>query len=156
MAAPPETPPRAALEGEFDPRQRRGPDRRRRPTPRISRYALVGGRRREARRDGEGESVFVDQYSLRLWALLAWIAVMNSADSFFTLVHLQSGGVELNPVAALLLQSGRTGFVVWKSLLITLPLLVLCVHKNFPLARVGLWAAAGTYTMLLGYHVYLL
>lgn len=133
----------------------RGPDRRNRPTPRLSRFTFVGGRRRDNRRGGN-ENTFVDQYSFRLWGLLAWIALMNVADSFFTLIHLQSGGIEMNPFAAMLLETGRTGFVASKSFLITAPLLVLCLHKNFPLARLGLWAAAGTYTVLLGYHVSLL
>ena len=40
-----------------------------------------------------------------------------------------------------------------KSGIISLALLVLCVHKNFGLARIGLWTAAGAYTMLLAYHI---
>ena len=80
---------------------------------------------------------------------------MNVADSFFTLLHLQRGGIELNPVADLLLISGRRSFVLWKALLIGMALIVLCVHKNFLLARLGLWASALTYTCLVGYHLLL-
>jgi hypothetical protein len=134
----------------------RGSDRRSRPTPRFSRYTFLGGRRRSGRRQGESEGSFVDQYSPRLWLLLVWVALLNAGDSFFTLLHLQDGGIELNPVAELMLQTGRAGFVAWKSFLITVPLAVLCLHKNFPLARVGLWVAAGTYSALLAYHLYLL
>jgi len=134
----------------------RGSDRRLRPTPRFSRYTLLGGRRRAGRRDGEHKNSFVDQYSSRMWLLLVWVALMNAGDSFFTLLHLQDGGIELNPVAGLMLQSGRLGFVALKSFLITLPLAVLCLHKNFSLARMGLWVAAGTYSLLLAYHVSLL
>ena len=134
----------------------RGPDRRQRPTPRFSRFTLFGGRRRRARRAGENDGTFVDQYSGRLLAIMLWIAVMNAGDSFFTLLHLQAGGIELNPFAAMLLGTGRTGFVVSKSLLISIPLVVLCLHKNFRLARLGLWVAAGCYSLLFGYHLYLL
>ena len=141
---------------EVDTATYRGPDRRERPTPRFSRYTLLGGRRRGGRRDGEHENSFVDQYSSRMWLLLVWVALMNAGDSFFTLLHLQDGGIELNPVAGLMLQSGRIGFVALKSFLITLPLAVLCLHKNFSLARLGLWVAAGTYSLLLAYHVSLL
>ncbi len=80
---------------------------------------------------------------------------MNISDSFFTLVHLQAGGVELNPVAQLLLETGRWNFVFAKSFLIGVALVVLVVHKNFFLARIGLWTAAGTYTLLVGYHLLL-
>jgi len=133
----------------------RGPDRRSRPTPRFSRYAMWGGRRRGPRRAEELEGSFVDVYGRRLFFLVLWVALMNVGDSFFTLVHLQAGGVELNPVARMLLTTGRWNFVFVKSILIALALIVLAVHKNFHLARVGLWTAAGTYTCLVAYHLLL-
>jgi hypothetical protein len=131
----------------------RGPDRRQRPTRRFSRFTLIGGRRKAARRDGEGVDSFVDVYPNALLFLLAWIAMMNLLDSFFTLVHLQAGGIELNPFAAVLLGTGRVGFVIWKSVLIGLALLVLCLHKNFALARLGILIAAASYTALVAYHL---
>ena len=131
----------------------RGPDRRRAPTPRLSRFSFFGGRRQQYRREDEKEGGFVDRYSIRLWFLILWVALMNIGDSYFTLVHLQAGGVELNPVAAALLGTGRAGFVFVKSFLIALALCLLCIHKNFFLARVGLWIAAGSYTLLCAYHL---
>src|SRR5262245_853606 len=133
----------------------RGPDRRQRPTPRFSRYTFWGGRRKGPRRGEENEGSFVDLYGRRLFLLVLWIALMNVGDSFFTLVHLQAGGVELNPVAKMLLTTGRWNFVFAKSILIGLALIVLAVHKNFHLARIGLWTAAGTYTCLVVYHLLL-
>jgi hypothetical protein len=131
----------------------RGPDRRSRPTPRLSRYALGSGRRSVVRRDEEKEGSFVDRHGSRLWFLVLWVALMNIGDSYFTLIHLQAGGIELNPVAAALLRTGRFGFVFTKSILIALALVVLAVHKNFFLARIGLWTAAATYTLLVLYHL---
>lgn len=129
------------------------PDRRREPTPRFSRYTFFGGRRKSVRRNDEREGSFVDRYSPRLMFLILWIALMNVGDSFFTLIHLQSGAIELNPIALALLTTGRWEFVALKSLLIALALVVLCLHKNFFLARLGLWTAAGTYTVLVAYHL---
>lgn len=131
---------------------RRG-DRRARPTPRFSRYALRGGRRRRVQRAEEREGTYVDLYGTGMLAAVLWVALMNVADSFFTLVHLQAGGIELNPVAAWLLETGRFGFVFWKCVLISVSLLVLTLHKNFRLARLGLWTAAGAYTLLVAYHL---
>jgi len=133
----------------------RGGDRRLAPTRRFSRYSFWGGRRQGPRRGDEHEGTFVDLYGRRLFLLVLWIALMNVGDSFFTLVHLQAGGVELNPVARALLTTGRWNFVFVKSILIALALIVLAVHKNFHLARVGLWTAAGTYTCLVAYHLLL-
>jgi hypothetical protein len=134
----------------------RGGDRRRQATPRLSRYAFRGGRRRSVRRAGEREGSFVDLYSPLVLLPVLWVAGMNAADSFFTIHHLQAGGIELNPVAALLLESGRFGFVFGKALMISMALLVLCVHQNFFLARIGLGTAVATYTTLVGYHLWLL
>lgn len=131
----------------------RGRDRRHRPTPRFSRHSFRGGRRRRPRRGGERPGSFVDVYSTRLFLIVMWVALMNVADSFFTLIHLQRGGTEANPIAEALLLTGRTNFVFWKSSLIAAALLVLCVHKNFHVARFGLWTAALCYTLLLGYHI---
>lgn len=131
----------------------RGRDRRRSPTPRISRYSLFGGRRKVVRRSEEREGSFVDLYSGQLLFLILWVALMNVADSFFTLIHLQGGGIELNPIADMLLVTGRRTFVLYKSGLIGVALLVLCLHKNFVLARFGLGLAAAVYTALVGYHL---
>lgn len=134
----------------------RGLDRRTSDTPRFSKYSLRGGRRKEVRRDEEREGSFVDLYSPAILGLIFWVGLMNAADSFFTIFHLQVGGIELNPVAALLLETGRIGFVFGKAIMVTLALLVLCMHKNFYLARWGLAASVATYTALVGYHLWLL
>jgi hypothetical protein len=133
----------------------RGPDRRKRKTPRLSRWSFRAGRRRDPRRGEEREGSFVDIYGSRLLVALMWIALANIADCFFTLVHLQSGGAEVNPVADLLLRAGLTKFVLLKSGLVTFALLVLCLHKNLRVARIGLWAAAGAYAVLIVYHLVL-
>lgn len=135
------------------PEGQRGEDRRKQPTPRFSRYTLFGGRRQDVRREHEHEGSFVDRYATPLVLAIVWITLMNIGDSFFTLTHLQAGGIELNPVAAALLGSGRSGFVILKALLIVMALGVLVLHKNFALARIGLWLAAGGYTLLNLYHL---
>lgn len=133
----------------------RGPDRRARATPRLSRYSFKNGRRRAPRRGHELEGSFVDLYGHGLLFAVMWVALMNTCDSFFTIVHLQNGGVEANPIAGALLLTGRFSFVLIKSSVISLALLVLCLHKNFHLARLGLWTAAIAYTCLLAYHLIL-
>jgi hypothetical protein len=144
---------KGATPATFDGRGR--PDRRKEPTPRFSAWSIRGGRRTNPRRDEEVEGSFVDLYRSGLLFAILWIALMNAADSFFTIIHLQAGGQEANPLAGWLLLTGRVSFVLIKSGVISLALLVLCVHKNFHLARLGLWTAAVAYTCLLGYHLIL-
>lgn len=134
-------------------RRRRSPDRRVNPTPRFSRYSFFGGRRKDAQREVEREGLYVDIYSQWVLFWVLWVALMNIGDSFFTLVHLQAGGVEVNPVAAAMLRTGRFGFVFIKAVLIGCALLVLTLHKNFQLARVGLGVSTAAYTALVIYHL---
>ncbi len=134
-------------------RRRRSPDRRVNPTPRFSRYSFFGGRRKGAQREIEQEGMYVDLYSQWVLFWVLWVALMNIGDSFFTLVHLQAGGVEVNPVAAAMLRTGRFGFVFIKAVLIGGALLVLTLHKNFQLARVGLGVSTAAYTALVIYHL---
>jgi hypothetical protein len=137
--------------------ERRDPgDRRRGSTPRISRYSLFGGRRRGPRREEEREGSFVDRYDRPLVFILAWVAIANVADSFFTLHHLQAGGIELNPIAEELLRAGHFGFVSIKCALISMALMVLLMHKNFAAARFGIWISGVAYTLLFAYHLILL
>ena len=159
--------PRAAIDPSFDGGEVRGhafdptsahvrrqrADRRRNPTPRLSRYSLHGGRRRSVQRVEEREGAFVDLYSPWVLFWVTWVALMNIGDSFFTLVHLQAGGVEVNPIAAAMLRTGRIGFVLIKVALIGAALLVLTLHKNFQLARWGLWVSTAAYTTLVVYHL---
>jgi hypothetical protein len=140
-------------ESEREGRAWRDGDRRQGKTPRLSRFSLSGGRRQGVRRGNEQEGSFVDLYGSGLLIALMWIAVANVADSFFTLIHLQNGGSEVNPVADILLRAGLMKFVLLKSALVGVALLVLCMHKNFRVARIGLWAAAGAYTLLIAYHL---
>ena len=139
--------------GAVDPPRWRGEDRRKERTPRLSRWSFVGGRRRGPRREGERDGSFVDLYGLGMLLALMWIALANVADCFFTLVHLQNGGSEVNPVADLLLQTGLVNFVLLKSGLVSVALLVLCLHKNLRIAKYGIWGAALAYGVLIVYHL---
>lgn len=133
--------------------RRQNGDRRLTPTPRISEYSLFGGRRRRVQRQAEVEGSFIDMYSTTMLVWVMWVSLMNLGDSFFTLIHLQAGGIEVNPVADALLRTGRFGFVLAKGTLIGGALLVLTLHKNFWLARTGLWISTAAYTVLVIYHL---
>ncbi len=133
----------------------RGPDRRKRPTPMISRYTFFGGRRVGARRQGETEGSYVDVYSPRLVWLLLFFFALTVIDSVSTLVYLGKGGRELNPIAQMMIDQGNTFFVLGKGLLSGLCLLFVMLHKNFRPARAAL-AVGFTFYFLLGvYHLVL-
>lgn len=138
--------------------RRMRPDRRRRPTPMLSRYALFGGRRRTVRRDEEREGAFVDVHGPRLFLLVLTIVALNLLDAWFTLLFLSHGGRELNPFVQRLLDfgGGPWPFLVFKTVGIGLCCAFLTLTKNFRPARFGLWIVFAGYAVLLGWHFYLL
>ncbi|MBL8899140.1 MAG: hypothetical protein JNM84_15990 [Planctomycetes bacterium] len=143
----------AAVSGDAP--RRDGPDRRKRPTPMFSRYTFIGGRRKEARREGEREGAFVDVYGPGILLLVLFVVGLNIFDSFFTLVYLQRGGLEANPIVQVLLDQGMGTFVLVKNLVIGFALCMLCVCKNFSYARLGLQIAIWVYSLLAVYHIFL-
>ena len=133
----------------------RGPDRRKRPTPMISRYTFFGGRRKGGRRDGEVENVYVDVYSPQMIGLLLLFFALTVLDSVSTLTYLGKGGRELNPIAQLMIDQGGLFFVVAKGLLSGLCLLFVMLHKNFRPARVALGVGFTFYFLLGLWHLIL-
>lgn len=138
--------------------QRNRSDRRRRPTPMFSRYVLRGGRRHKVRRDDEREGAFVDVHGAFVLLVVLAIIALNLLDAFFTLLFLSHGGVELNPVVQLVLDSPwhPWPFILLKTVGIGVACAFLVVAKHFRPARVGLAFVFAGYAVLLGWHLMLL
>lgn len=137
-------------------REGRGPDRRRRPTPILSRWSFFAGRRATGgRRPGESERVFVDLYPLRDWIVLTCFLFLNLLDAHFTLIYLQRGGEEANPVAIGMLSLGMGAFIFIKGLGITAGAIFFCLLRNWRNARYGVLLVLFLYQILLVYHLLL-
>ncbi len=119
-------------------RNRRIPDRRKRPTPFISKYSFAGGRRKTIRREEDKKKyVFVDLYSTRLFIILLVLSTLSIADSYFTLALIKGNlAIEINPIMAFFLEQGSAPFVFTKFVFTTIPLFILCICKNRPATRV--------------------
>jgi hypothetical protein len=142
-------------EAERPPEHPRGPDRRKRPTPILSRFTFHGGQRRVGRRDGELENIYVDVYSPMLVGLLVVFFALTVIDSVSTLIYLGKGGQELNPIAQWMIDQGAMFFVLTKGILSGLCLLFVMLHKTFKPARVALSIGFSFYFLLGGYHLVL-
>lgn len=133
-------------------------DRRRRPTPMLSRYVVWGGRRRTVRRVEEREGAFVDVHGARLFLVIAAIIALNVLDAWFTLLFLAHGGRELNPFVQVVLDLGSHPwpFLLFKTVGIGCACAFLALTKNFRPARIGMAIVFVGYALLLGWHLYLL
>ena len=128
-------------------------DRRKRATSPFSRFSL-GGRRKGARRSGAGVNIYVDRYSGRVMASLMLIAGLCVLDALFTLLYLQRGGAELNPLMDAAIRAGVAPFIIIKCGLTFAGITFLCLHKNFRFVRAIILAVLILYVALMGYHYY--
>ncbi len=132
-------------------------DRRKRPTPIMSRYTVVGGKRQTIRRDEDKKKhLFVDLYSTRLLVVVILLLGLSCLDAFLTLELIDKGKVvEANPIMAYFLEYGILPFTVIKFTITASALMVLCVFKNVNITRIGIPLAIKVYLLVIGYEFYL-
>jgi hypothetical protein len=133
-------------------------DRRKRPTPFISRYSFTGGQRKIIRRgEDKKKYIFVDLYSTRLFATLLFLLILNVSDSYFTLALVRENiAVEINPLMAFFLGYGSTPFISAKFLIPAVPVFILCICKNRPMTKILLPLAIFFYLLIILYELNLM
>jgi len=132
--------------------QRRIFDRRTRPTSFWSAACCFRGRRAGFRRSAEGYRAYIDQPSSRVVLLVLFVMLSSICDAFFTLIHLENGGSEANPMMALALHQGIAPFLHIKLSLTGAGAWLLAAHERFPLAFQALHSMAVIYGLLLMLH----
>lgn len=133
----------------------RGPDRRKQPTPFLSRYSFFGGRRYYHRRTAEADCAYIDLYSQRLVAFLLVFFVLTVIDSVSTLIYLDKGGREFNPIAQWMIDQGDTFFILCKGGLTAVCIIFIMIHKNFKYSRQAIYTGFAFYFALSIYHLVL-
>jgi hypothetical protein len=139
-----------------DRRERRvGGERRKEPTRIFSKYALLGGRRRIVRRDGDRERhVLVDNYGLRLFVALLLLLMLSTLDAYLTLALLKAHRAEeMNPVMALYLKRGSVIFVLEKLLFTSIAVFILAALSRFVFAKISLALAIAVYLAIVFYEL---
>lgn len=136
--------------------QRRTSDRRARPTSLWSATFRLRGRRVGFRRSAEGYRAYIDQPSSRVVLLVLFVMLASICDALLTLIHLENGGSEANPMMALILHQGTEPFLQVKLGLTGAGAWLLAAHERFPLAFHSLHCMAVVYGLLLMFHGMLL
>ncbi len=133
--------------------RRDGSDRRRRPTPIISRYTFLGRRRHNRRSSSPQFNYYVDLYDTRLLVVLLLIVLLSLADSVLTYRYVSMGGHEANPVMKILLEVGDKAFFSYKFVMTAMGIFVLCLHKNFTFVRSMITLILILYVLIMFDHV---
>lgn len=138
--------------------KRIAPDRRKCPTPIISRYTFFEGQRKKIRREKDkNKHLFVDLYSARLLVIVMSLLFLSCADAYMTLTLIEEGkAVEANPIMAYFLGYGILPFTTIKFIVTAVALVVLCMFKNVNIARIGLPITVKIYLLVVMYELYLL
>jgi len=135
-------------------------DRRKRPTPLLSRYSIKG-RRKKARRSTEGNDFYVDQYELRYLILTLSILILCFLDAYFTVNILQLGGVELNPLMSIIIYENPVLCFAVKYLITACSVIFILIHKNFKIfgkvkSHSIIYSVFTVYSLLILFEIYLL
>jgi hypothetical protein len=118
-------------------------DRRRKPTPRFGYYSFFG------RRKG-------DRYSAPTFFCLVSITGLNILDSLFTMMIMDLGGWEANPIVKAAMDVHGDNFWVWKFAMVSACLTLLCLHSRYRLAKRMMVFLASVYLAVIVYQIYLI
>lgn len=106
-------------------------DRRKQPTPALSRYILGGRRRTFRRKEDQERGSYVDRYSAKLFIFLISIVGLNILDALHTIMIQDLGGWEVNPIVRSVMQLYGDKFWVWKFYIVSVSVVLLCLHSKF-------------------------
>ena len=135
---------------------KRSKDRRKQPTPGLSRYTFLGRRNTIRRKLEQQRGGYVDRYSSSLFFFLVAIIGLNVLDALFTMMILDLKGWEANPVVRSVIGLYGTRFWIWKFSIVSVSLTLLCLHSSFTLVREIIIAVSCLYVAVVAYQIFLL
>ena len=130
-------------------------DRRKQPTPALSRFTVKGRRTSFRRKEERKRGGYVDRYSSGLLFLIVLIVGFNVMDAWLTMIILEDGGREANPVVSSVIQLYGDKFWIWKFAIVSVPLVLLCLHSKFRLAVAAIWAISVFYTIAISFQIFM-
>jgi hypothetical protein len=130
-------------------------ERRKRPTPGLSRYTFFGRRKGFSKESDHEKGGYIDFYSTKLFIVLIIILGLNILDVILTMVILEHQGYELNPVVRSAIDVYGDGFWVWKYGIVSACLLLLCLHIKFKRVKTIIVATCSIYFVVVLYQIIL-
>ena len=94
-------------------------------------FGYMRSRRHSSRRDDDGDVIFMDWHHPWLFFLAVGIMLLSCADAFLTLLLIERGMIETNPVMAAVLGQGAATFAVSKVLMTGTSILILVFLAKF-------------------------
>jgi hypothetical protein len=127
-------------------------DRRKIHTPILSRYTFWGRRKVLRRKADQERGGYVDRYSASLLFFLLLIVGLNVLDALFTMVILDRGGWEVNPLVRSAMAVYGDRFWVWKFALVSANVFLLCLHSRFQYVQKIIWGITFLFLAIILYQ----
>jgi len=138
-------------------KNRRSPvDRRKKPTPRWGWFTFFGRRRSLRRKTDREKGGYVDRYSYILFFLLVLILGLNILDSLFTMMIIDLGGQEFNPLVRSFIELHGDMFWLWRFVIASIALVLFYLHRGFIMVRRMIIAIGLIYVVIVIYQMYLI
>jgi len=131
-------------------------DRRKQPTPGLSRFTFLGQRRTFRRKADQERGGYIDRYNTGLFLLLIFIIGLNILDTVLTMMIMEYGGWELNPIARSIIEIYGDRFWIWKFTIVSISLVLLCLHSKFRRIQTIIIAACSVYAGVVLYQISLI
>lgn len=137
-------------------KNRRSPvDRRKKPTPRWGWFTFFGQRRLFRRTSDQKKGGYLDRYSYVLFFILVLILGLNVFDSLFTMMMIDLGDQEFNPLVRSYVELHGDMFWIWRFVIVSIALILLYLHHGFILIRRVVIAIGLIYIVIVVYQMYL-
>jgi hypothetical protein len=131
-------------------------DRRIQPTPLLSKFTFWGRRRTFRRKVDQHRGGYLDRYSSELFFLLILIVGLNILDALFTMMILDFGGWEANPIVDSVIALLGDRFWVWKFAIVSASLIILCLHSGFRFVKAAILGITVIYIGIVLYQLALI
>lgn len=109
--------------------------------------------RRQADQERGG---YIDRYSPGLFFLLLLILALNILDAFLTIIILDHGGWEVNPIVRSVIELYGERFWAWKFVIVSTALILLCIHSKFKPIKTIIVATSFIYGSVVLYEIFLI
>ncbi len=108
------------------------------------------------RRIDQEKGGYVDRYSPGLFFFLVLIIGLNVLDALLTMMILEVGGWELNPIVQSVMDLSGEKFWVWKFAIVSLSMVLLCLHSRFKRVMVVCIGSGFIYLVVILYQIFLI
>ena len=116
------------------------------------RSLLFGGRRKSIRRFEDKQKLFyVDQYSQRHFGAIVLILFLSVIDAILTMVLINHGATEINPIMAYYLNVGPYTYLGVKYMLTSVGLMVVLMLRNIFMRPLRIYAGSLFYYLLVAF-----